>query len=138
MSGREAFVLRARAERVADQVAIALTVELPGGVHIEPHEPRDPYLIPTVLSVEDLLEVTIEYPRPVAKSLGWKELELSVLEGSVVFSVRGRIPAGVERVSGTLHYQPCVGGACLPPRSIVWQSPLEGNTCYSVLGALVP
>jgi hypothetical protein len=138
MSGREALVLRARAERLADQVAISLTVELPVGVHIEPHEPHEPYLIPTVLDVEDLQDVTVEYPRPVAKSLGWKELELSVLEGSLVFCVHGRVPAGVERVSGTLRYQPCVGGACLPPRSIVWQSPLEGTTCYSVLGALVP
>jgi hypothetical protein len=137
MNEREAFVVRARAELVGDEVLIALTVELPVGVHIEPHQPAEPYLIPTVLDVEDLQDVTVEYPRPVAKSLGWKDLELTVLQGSVEFLVRGRVPPGLERVSGTLRYQPCIGGACLPPRAVAWQSPLDGATSYSVLGALI-
>jgi hypothetical protein len=137
MSERKAFVVHARAELVGEEAVIALTVELPVGVHIEPHEPAEPYLIPTVLDVEDLLDVTVEYPRPVAKSLGWNDLELTVLQGSVEFLVRGRVPPGLERVSGTLRYQPCVGGACLPPQDVTWQSPLEGATTYSVLGTLI-
>jgi len=136
MSEREAFVVRTQAEMSGDTIEVTLTVDLPQGVHIEPHQPPEPYLIPTVLDVEGLQEVTVEYPAPVVKDLGWKDLTLTVLEGSITFLVHGRVQAGEDRVRGTLSYQPCVGGACLPPRTIRWESPVQGSTAYSVLRAV--
>jgi hypothetical protein len=135
MSEREAFLVRARAEQTSDLVELTLTVELPHGVHIEPHEPPEPYLIPTVLEVPDLLDVDVAYPAPVVKPLGWNDLTLTVLEGTLIFVVRGRVPAGVQQIRGRLRYQPCVGGACLPPRSVPWESPIVGETSYSILRA---
>jgi hypothetical protein len=136
MSEREAFVVRTRGERAGDVVTVTLTVDLPPSVHIEPHEPPEPYLIPTVLEVEGLGDVEVEYPTPVVKDLGWKDAALTVLEGRITFRVRGRLDTDLDRVRGRLSYQPCVGGACLPPRTIGWESPVTGTTAYSVLGAV--
>lgn len=136
MSAREAMVVRTKATLLGDLVEVSLTVDLPEGAHIEPHRPTEPYLIPTVLDVDDLQDVSVEYPSPVVKDLGWNDLRLTVLEGRLTFRVRGRLKGGAERVVGTLSYQPCVGGACLPPRTVRWESPLTGTTAYSLLGAL--
>jgi hypothetical protein len=136
MSEREAFGVRTDASLVGDKVEIALTVDLPIGVHIEPNQPAEPYLIPTVLAVEELRDVTVEYPPPVIKELGWNGVTLSVLEGSLTFLILGRVRPGSGRVSGTLSYQPCIGGACLPPRTVRWDAPTSGTSAYSVLGAL--
>ena len=135
MSEREAFVVRTQAVMSGDTIEVTLTVDLPPGVHIEPHQPPEPYLIPTVLDVEGLEEVEVAYPSPVLKDLGWKDLTLTVLEGRITFLVHGRVQAGEDRIRGTLSYQPCVGGACLPPRTIRWESPVHGSTAYSVLRA---
>lgn len=135
MSERDAFVVRTQAELSGDMIEVALTLDLPPGVHIEPNQPAEPYLIPTVLDIENLAEVTVVYPSPVIKDLGWRGVALTVLEGSVTFVVRGRVLAGMDRIRGTLSYQPCVGGACLPPRTVPWESPMAGATTYSILGA---
>lgn len=136
MSEREAMVVRTEATLLGDVVEVFLTVDLPDGAHVEPHQPAEPYLIPTVLDVDDLEDVSVQYPSPVVKDLGWKDLRLTVLEGRLAFRVRGRVKVGADRVVGTLSYQPCVGGACLPPRTVRWESPVTGTTAYSLLGAL--
>ena len=136
MSRHQALTIRTDAERSGDLVRLTLTVDLPAGVHIEPHEPAEPYLIPTVVEVDGLSDVTIGYPAPTIKDLGWKGVTLTVLEGTLEFVMTGRVQAGSDWISGTLHYQPCVGGACLPPRTTRWQSPVSGTTAYSVLHAL--
>lgn len=132
------MVVHTKAELFGGEVRLVLTVDLPAGVHIEPNQPTEPYLIPTVLKVEGLSDVTVEYPTPVIKDLGWKDLALTVLEGKLELVVRGRAQQGTKQISGTLSYQPCVGGACLPPRTVPWMSPLVGTSAYSVLHALAP
>jgi hypothetical protein len=136
MSSHQALTIRADAEQSADLVRLTLTVDLPPGVHLEPHHPTEPYLIPTVLEVDGLRDVKVDYPTPTVKDLGWQDITLTVLEGTLKFVVTGRAHAGLECIRGTLHYQPCVGGACLPPRTTRWQSPVSGTTAYSVLQAL--
>jgi hypothetical protein len=136
MREHEALVIRTGAERLADRARITLTVDLPDGVHIEPHQPAEPHLIPTVVDVDGLTDMTVEYPEPVVKDLGWHDARLVVLEGVVQFVITGLIPEDADRVSGSLRYQPCIGGACLPPRTIQWSAPLTCSTAYSVLRAL--
>lgn len=136
MSNHQALTIHTDAEQSVDMVRLTLTVDLPPGVHIEPNQPSEPYLIPTVLEVDGLSDVTVDYPTPTVKDLGWRDVTLTVLEGTFQFVVTGRVRTGVEWISGTLHYQPCVGGACLPPRTTRWQSPVSGTTAYSVLRAL--
>jgi hypothetical protein len=136
MREHEAFVVRTEAGLAGDAVRVILTVELPEGVHIEPHVPTEPTLIPTVLEVTGLTGVAVEYPEPVVKALDWGGLTLTVLEGSLRFVVSGRLQPGIDAMTGTLRYQPCIGGACLPPRTVAVQAPLAGSSAYSVLGAL--
>ena len=104
MREREAFVIRTETEHHDDGARVLLTVDLPDGVHIEPHEPAEPHLIPTVLEVDDADEVTVDYPEPVVKDLGWHDATLAVLEGTVRFTISGRVPADADRMSGTLRY----------------------------------
>jgi hypothetical protein len=136
MREHEAFVVRTEADRAGDAVRVILTVELPKGVHIEPHVPTEPTLIPTVLEIAGICGVAIEYPEPVVKDLDWRGLTLTVLQGSLRFVVSGRLQHGIDAMTGTLRYQPCIGGACLPPRTVAVQAPLAGSSAYSVLGAL--
>jgi hypothetical protein len=103
----------------ADETRIVLTVDLPDGTHIEPHQPQDPFLIPTVVTVHGLEDVTITYPEPVLVDLGWNDIELTVLTGHLEFQIVGHRTQG-QPITGGVTYQPCVGGACLPPRTSVW------------------
>jgi DsbC/DsbD-like thiol-disulfide interchange protein len=138
MTEREAMVIRTHAELFGDEVRVTLTVDLPAGVHIEPHQPTEPNLVPTVLEVEGLSDVTVTYPTPVIKDLGWKDLSLTVFQGTLEFIVQGRVQQESKQITGTLSYQPCVGGACLPPRTVPWASPTVGTSAYSVVHALAP
>ncbi|WP_448002301.1 protein-disulfide reductase DsbD domain-containing protein [Agromyces bauzanensis] len=128
--------MRTDADRTGDDVRIILTVDLPRGVHIEPHVPAEPNLIPTVLEIDGLTDVAVEYPEPIVKDLDWRGLRLTVLEGSVRFVISGRARPGGDDVAATLRFQPCIGGACLPPRTVPLQAPLTGSSSYSVLDAL--
>jgi DsbC/DsbD-like thiol-disulfide interchange protein len=136
MSERDAIVIRTDAAPAGDATRVTLTVELPPGTHIEPHEPAEPTLVPTVLEVQGVGGAVVDYPEPVVKDLGWEGLTLTVLEGAVDFVVTAQVPTAARRIRGTLRYQPCVGGACLPPRTVPWEAPVSGGTAYSVLGAL--
>jgi len=138
MTERDALVVRTDARRSGDRVRITVTVELPAGTSIEPNQPPEPNLIPTVIDVEGLGDTKVEYPIPVVKDLGWKDLTLSVLEGEIRFGVSGRLEGDRRAVGGGLRFQPCVGGACLPPRTIGWSAPVTGTSAYSVLHALAP
>ncbi len=67
---KHALTIHADAEQSGDLVRLTLTVDLPSSVHIEPHQPAEPYLIPTVLEVDGLTDVTVDYPAPTVKDLG--------------------------------------------------------------------
>lgn len=116
------FVPDVRYVHDGQDIHIVLRLDLPEGTHIEPHEPDDPFLIPTVVTVNGLDEVAIGYPTPVKKDLGWNGVALDVLEGQLTFVVTGKARPDAT-VSGGLTYQPCIGGACLPPRTTVWSIP---------------
>lgn len=121
MSDLVDFVIHSAVDEDGDACRITLTVDLPAGVHIEPHEPDDPFLIPTVVTVNGLADPTVTYPRPVRKDLGWNDVSLQVLEGRLEFVVTGTPTS--DAVWGGISYQPCVGGACLPPRTALWSLP---------------
>ncbi|MGH2694398.1 MAG: protein-disulfide reductase DsbD domain-containing protein [Actinomycetota bacterium] len=109
------------AARVRNGVAeILLRVEIPDNVHIEAHEPPEPFLIPTVAEVDGLTDVEAEYPTPRCKDIGLPGAELLVYDGRIEIKLRGKTADAVEALRGRLTYQPCVGGACLLPRTDVW------------------
>ena len=78
-----------------------------------------------MVEVDGLEDATVDYPEPVSKDLGMPGMALSVYEGTVRFVVRGKPAPGIDVVRGSVSYQPCVGGACLPPRGSTWRAALE-------------
>ncbi len=121
--------IEAAARRKGHSAEVTLTAEIPQGTHIEPHVPSEPSLIPTVVEVQEGLEETaVDYPDPEYKDLGAQDVVLTVYEGTTQFAVRGRVPPDAEVVRGRVRYQPCVGGACLPPRISSWEADLDNET----------
>ncbi len=116
--------LEAAARRRGREAEVTVTAEIPENTHIESHRPPDPFLIPTVVETEELTEAAVTYPEPVRKDLGFGDAALWVYEGKVRFVIRGEAADGIDTVRGKVSYQPCVGGACLPPRAVEWEAPL--------------
>ncbi|MEZ5289454.1 MAG: protein-disulfide reductase DsbD family protein [Vicinamibacterales bacterium] len=120
---------RAKVEPVVAATAIApgaavdvlLKVRLPRDVHVQAHEPRDPLLIPTVLSVDPTDGVTvtgITYPVPTDLTQAGRAEALAVLgpefEIAVTLSLAASV-AGDLSVPAVLRYQACNDRVCFPP-----------------------
>ncbi|MGH2984934.1 MAG: protein-disulfide reductase DsbD domain-containing protein [Solirubrobacterales bacterium] len=127
MNDPGSITVEAVAARRGSQTEVILTARIPEGIHIESHQPPEPFLIPTAVEVQGLEGATVDYPDPIRKDLGVSDVVLSVYEGTPRFVVRGRVAPGAERVRGAIRYQPCVGGACLPPRETTWDIPLAAG-----------
>jgi hypothetical protein len=125
-SGLGEVSIDASAHRQRETVHLTLTVHIPGNTHIEAHEPPEPFLIPTVAEIYSLSDVSVEYPAPQVKDIGVPGTELLVYEGTLMISARGTTDHSVGEVTGCLRYQPCVGGACLPPRTAGFKASIEG------------
>lgn len=107
-------------------VEVEIRLLIPPGTHIEAHEPAFPLLIPTVVELEELEVTSVSYPEPVEKTFGLPGPPLLVYEGEVSIRARARAKQALRTARGTVRFQPCVGGACLPPRSKPWQARVEG------------
>lgn len=117
--------VNALARRVAGKVKVTLWLHIPEGAHVEPHQPSEPTLIPTVVEFTDLEVSSVSYPQPVKKDLGLPGPPLIVYQGSIRITAEGRARETRRMLHGTIRYQPCVGGACLPPREQPWQASIQ-------------
>jgi thiol:disulfide interchange protein len=103
-------------------VRVALEVALPEGLHVQSNKPRDPALIPTDLSVERPVGLTIDevvYPPSTdLKQIG-QDQPLAVFERQFAIGVRMTIPADVPPgellVPLHLRYQACDATVCYAP-----------------------
>lgn len=94
--------------------------------HINSHQPKDEFLLPTVLKLNAPNDVAIgrlSYPAGEERSFPFApDQKLSVYSGD--FAVRGlltttrTIAPGKYRVHGTLTYQACDNAACYPPKRL--------------------
>jgi len=102
--------------------AVSLHFRIRQGLHINSHEPKEEFLIPTVLSIPDGSGVHMEttsYPPG-------KEFTLPVDPSTKMlvytgeFAIQARIVAqpGDHMVEAKLRYQACDDNACLPPKTI--------------------
>ena len=100
--------------RPGETVRLSLKIRLPEHVHVQAHEPRDPSLIPTVLTVE-----AITYPPPTKLSQAGRRETLAVLGPEFAIEVRIVVPgtaaAGDLAVPAVLRYQACNDTVCFPP-----------------------
>lgn len=99
-----------------------LKVRMPTSVHVQSDKPKDPSLIPTLLTINPPAGVTVErivYPVPSTLNQEGRSTPLSVFGPELVIDVQlaiaSTVSAGEMRVPGQLRYQACDERVCFPP-----------------------
>ena len=104
------------------QQEVALRFVIDSGLHINSHNPRSKYLIPTTLTLDPPPGVeiaTMEYPQGVDHYLEFDPKNaLSVYTGEFGVLVRLHARPGHYTLHGKLHYQACDNRACNPPKTL--------------------
>ena len=103
-------------------VRVALKVSLPEGLHTQSNQPRDPSLIPTVLTIDPVPGVSVnEIVWPPAQDLNQvgQDKPLAVFEREFLIGVEltlaPSVPAGDLKVPARLRYQACDANLCYAP-----------------------
>lgn len=113
-------------EQVTLEVGKAKPVELhfrvAPGLHINSHNPKDEFLIPTTFSVPEGAGVTLisaDYPAGVNFTLpADPKTKLNVFTGEFAIQTRLVATAGDHLVQAKLRYQACDETQCMPPKTI--------------------
>jgi thiol:disulfide interchange protein len=118
-------LVEADAVRPGTSVRAALQIQLPEGFHVNSNRPRDPLLIPIVLSVTPPPGVTfaeIVYPAPTDLRQQGAPEPLSVFEREFAIGIRLDVASdaapGSLEVPGTLRYQACDEKVCYRPMTV--------------------
>jgi thioredoxin:protein disulfide reductase len=113
-------------------VRVALRVSLPDGFHVQSNKPRDPSLIPTVLSVDPPAGVSgdeVVYPPSSDLNQVGQSQPLAVFERDFAIGVQLKVSAGTAAgevmVPVHLRYQACDANLCYPPATADAQWPLH-------------
>lgn len=108
--------------RKSEPLRVALVVALPEGLHVQSDRPRDPALIPTVLTIDPPPGVVVEetvYPPAIDFQLAGQDEPLAVFEREFALGVRlniaDSVPAGELVIPARLKYQACDDKLCYPP-----------------------
>jgi thioredoxin:protein disulfide reductase len=114
-------VVRARL-RAADGQAVVEATIAPGW-HVNAHEPRDRFLIPTTLTIVPPAGVrvgSVVYPAPVERRLAFGDQPFLLYEGTVQFTapLEGTLGTAGPPVRAALRYQACDDAHCLPPGTL--------------------
>ena len=104
------------------RVSLALQVSLPPGLHVQSDAPRDPTLIPTVLTVEPPAGITVDeilYPPPQDFEQAGMAEPLAVFDHAFTIGVRVSVARGAAPgevvVPARLRYQACDDQMCFAP-----------------------
>ena len=115
-------------------VMIELKVELPEEIHVQSDKPRDPFLIPTILTFTLPEGVTVEeitYPPSTDFVQAGQKEPLTVFEHEFTIEVRLALGADVSPgelvVPGRFRYQACDDTVCFPPATaeVAWHVHVE-------------
>jgi thiol:disulfide interchange protein DsbD len=103
---------------------VAVTVTLPVGLHVQSDAPRDPSLIPTVLTVDAPAGVSVAhliYPTPTDFEQAGQPQPLAVFEHEFVAGAELAIAADAAQgdlvIPGRLRYQACDDRVCFAPQT---------------------
>jgi hypothetical protein len=113
-------------EQVTLPAGKASTVELHfrvgPGLHINSHDPKDKFLIPTAFWVPDgagVRLVSADYPAGADFALpADPTMKLSVFTGEFAIQARMVASAGDHLMEAKLRYQACDEAQCMPPKTI--------------------
>ena len=101
---------------------VALRVSLPEGLHVQSNAPRDPTLIPTVLTIdapEGMSVAEIVYPAATDLKQVGVDQPLAVFERNfaigATIALAPSVSAGELSVPAHLRYQACDAQVCYPP-----------------------
>lgn len=104
-------------------VRVALQVRLPEGLHMQSDKPRDPTLIPTVLSLDAPAGVTVSeivYPPSTDLKQAGQDQPLAVFEREFVIGIRltlaPDVAVGDLVVPARMRYQACDATMCYLPQ----------------------
>ena len=107
-------------QRAGSAARLALRVALPEGFHVQSNAPRDPTLIPTVLTIDAPAGVSVEeivYPPPTDLEQVGQKQPLAVFEREfaigVVVRVDPKAAPGEIALPAHLRYQTCNAQLCL-------------------------
>jgi len=108
--------------RAGASVRLLLKVRLPVGVHVQSDKPRDPSLIPTVLTVKPPAGLTLDrivYPPPTDLAQAGRSQPLAVFGSEFTIELQLSLAAGAPTgefiVPAQLRYQACDASVCYPP-----------------------
>jgi thiol:disulfide interchange protein len=115
-------VVEASAVHPGTTVRVALQVALPETLHVQSDRPRDPTLIPTVLTVDAPPAATLRgvaYPPAMDLKQEGQDEPLAVFENTFAIgaelAVAADAPLGALVVPARLRYQACDDKLCYPP-----------------------
>jgi len=104
------------------RVRAALVVKLPEGFHVQSDKPRDPLLIPTVLTIDSPPGVTVDeivYPPAIDATLVGSDQPLAVFEREfaigIEFNLADSLTLGPHTIPARLRYQSCNDTTCCAP-----------------------
>jgi cytochrome c biogenesis protein CcdA/thiol-disulfide isomerase/thioredoxin len=105
-----------------DELRVAMHVRLPSGFHMQSDGPRDPLLIPTVVTVDapdGIAATEVVFPSPTDLDQLGSDQPLAVFDQEFVIGVRLSVGAAVKEGTVTvpvhLRYQSCNDTTCFPP-----------------------
>lgn len=121
-----------KAVRAGGVARLVAHVRLPEGIHVQANKPRDPDLIPTVLSIEaeGVTVMGVTYPKVQDLNQPGAKQPLAVYPNEFDILVQVKLPAKVTGaavdVPATLRYQACNDSVCFPPSkaAITWSVPV--------------
>lgn len=101
---------------------VSLHFRVAPGLHINSHNPKDEFLIPTSLAIPESSGVKLEhaaYPPGTEFTLPVEPRNrLNVYTGEFAIETQMTAQPGNHLVEAKLHYQACDQNACLPPKTI--------------------
>jgi len=117
-------------------IRLALKVSVPEGLHTQSDQPRDPTLIPTVLTIDVPAGVTFEevvYPASTDLKQAGQDQPLAVFEREFLIGVQLKlgpdVPVGTLTIPAHLRYQACDANLCYPP------STADTHWTFDILGS---
>ena len=127
-SAEKSWVQLESPTQIALQPRRAQTVDLEfliqDGLHINAHQPRSPYLIPTTLTLSAPAGVHVlgvEYPQAKDYHFAFSPKDaLSVYTGSLHILVHLRAQPGAFAMPASLRYQACDNHMCNPPKTLTF------------------
>ena len=121
-------ILEADGIRAGTTGRAALVIRLPEGLHTNSNKPRDPLLIPIVLSVQPPAGITVTelvYPEPQDLRQEGSAQPLAVFEREFTIGVQLAVSADLAPrdyvVPASLRYQACDEKVCYPPVTLATQ-----------------